>query len=329
MTPITGTFSQPITTNLGYPDALASIGFNRGLAYVDAFGTAGSFQRNILIGQSAVTINNPSLWTVAATLGGTVAAQGDSFLLHGGVNAAGAISIQSKQRAILQQGQLNLASLALTFPAFVAPPAGVTIRAGIHDGTNGVFLEWIGPALGLVVMIGGVRTRVEQAAFNGTPFTQDYAVFGLWSFLYISGATQLYYNNVLVHTYFGIIGNTQSLPLWAHVLNTGSVANTPFLIEGWAVQRMGEPRIAPTYVHFSAAGTTLLKSGAGTLRRALVTREGNNASVLTLFDSVVGSGAVIAVIQGKTVGTYEFDCDFQSGLTAVCTDSPDITVVFQ
>ncbi len=329
MATIAGELSNPFTANIGYTDALSASSFNRGIAYVDPFGSMGTFQRTVLIGQGASTIVNSAFWTLTPASGGTLVNQSGLFHFQTSANPAGSMTCRSRQRAILQMGQLNQASIAMQFPDGVVPPVNTTVQLGIYDGTDGVFLEWLNGALGIVVSIGGVRTRTEQAAFNGDPFVYDFTVPNLWTFLYAPGGGQLYLGRLLVHTFFGSTGDNQNFPLWARVANTGSTANLQMLINGWAMQRMGGAEIEPTYAHFSSAATLTLKTGAGTLERVLVTKRGSNNATLTLYDNTAASGVVMAVIDVSELGSYEFDCDFATGLTAVCTNAPDVTVIYQ
>lgn len=86
------------------------------------------------------------------------------------------------------------------------------------------------------------------------------------------------------------------------------------------------------FTHLAASATTNLKAGAGVLGKVIVNTKGTVASVVTLYDSLTGSGSVIAIIDSLNLsGTFSFDIEFAVGLTVVITGTvaPDITVSYR
>jgi len=70
----------------------------------------------------------------------------------------------------------------------------------------------------------------------------------------------------------------------------------------------------------TGAATTVIKSGAGYLRRVVISGPAN--STITLYDNTAGSGTIIAVINSSNGGdpTYlEYGINFSIGLTVVTT----------
>lgn len=85
-----------------------------------------------------------------------------------------------------------------------------------------------------------------------------------------------------------------------------------------------------SYKHLAAAGTTVVKSGSGVLRRVVVGGVGITSSV-TLYDNTAGSGTVISAIASLLAGGhYEYNAAFATGLTVVVAAAtpPDVTVIW-
>lgn len=110
------------------------------------------------------------------------------------------------------------------------------------------------------------------------------------------------------------VTNTSSV----NIVNTAS-AN---IIGVVAVSAVGS-----SYSHLSSAGTTVVRSGSGILRRVSV-NQSSLASSITLYDNTVGSGNKIAVIDTGSTKTLEYNLNFIIGLTAVIAGSPDITIIW-
>jgi hypothetical protein len=72
------------------------------------------------------------------------------------------------------------------------------------------------------------------------------------------------------------------------------------------------------YTRVNANGTTVVKSGAGTLHGITFCTKGATANVWTLYDNTAGSGTVIGVIDTTTaVAQLPFNIQFGTGLTIV------------
>lgn len=87
-----------------------------------------------------------------------------------------------------------------------------------------------------------------------------------------------------------------------------------------------------SYRNITTATTTLVKSGAGTLRSVTVNALGTVASTVTLYDNTAGSGTKIATISSLSVlGTLTYEASFAAGLTVVTTGTvaPDVTVSYR
>ena len=90
--------------------------------------------------------------------------------------------------------------------------------------------------------------------------------------------------------------------------------------------------LAGSFTHISANGTSAaIKTGAGVLVSATVNTAGAAANVLTLYDSLTGTGTVIAVIDATAIGQRLSNLKFTTGLSAVLATgtAADITLVWR
>ena len=81
------------------------------------------------------------------------------------------------------------------------------------------------------------------------------------------------------------------------------------------------------YTNINSAATTIVRSSRGTLARLVI--NSITAGTVTIFDSITGSGDVVAVIAvGATIGDIEYDLVVTNGITIVTTMADNLTVVF-
>jgi hypothetical protein len=82
-----------------------------------------------------------------------------------------------------------------------------------------------------------------------------------------------------------------------------------------------------SHSHIAYAGTTVVSTGAGVLKRIVVNTTANGA--ITVYDSESATGRVIAILKASVAeGSFEYDVEFGTGLTVVTAAASDITVVF-
>lgn len=80
--------------------------------------------------------------------------------------------------------------------------------------------------------------------------------------------------------------------------------------------------------NIATAATTVVKSGAGILRR--ITINTTAAGTVIVYDNTSGSGTIIASFPvSAVVGTYEYGTRFTTGLTVVTGAASNITVVWE
>jgi len=83
--------------------------------------------------------------------------------------------------------------------------------------------------------------------------------------------------------------------------------------------------------HIAGAATTLVKGGAGVLER-VVNNKKVLSGVITVYDGVDATGAVIAIITNPATlldnaQTLEYGVKFTTGLCVVTSAADDLTVV--
>lgn len=129
------------------------------------------------------------------------------------------------------------------------------------------------------------------------------------------------------------------LPAGAATETTLAAINTKTLIAGQAVMSASSPvtiasdqsslltNIVTNFTHIAAAGTTVLKSGAGILHRIAINDTGGGS--YTFYNNTSAAGAVIAVVRPGAIGTITFGLRFTLGLTVLVAGvAGDTTVTF-
>jgi len=86
--------------------------------------------------------------------------------------------------------------------------------------------------------------------------------------------------------------------------------------------------LGPTtqYVRIATNTTTVVKSGAGVLRRIVKSQGGT----VTIYDNTSAAGTIIHTLGGTNPqGTIFYDIPFTVGLTIVTSSGPDLVVVYE
>lgn len=84
-----------------------------------------------------------------------------------------------------------------------------------------------------------------------------------------------------------------------------------------------------SYTHISTQTTTVAKPAAGVLHSINI-NTGAASAVATVYDSLTGSGTVIAVVSGANPLQFMYDVAFLTGLTIVTSGgNADITVAWR
>lgn len=87
-----------------------------------------------------------------------------------------------------------------------------------------------------------------------------------------------------------------------------------------------------SYTNIATNTTTVVKSGAGILKRIVLGVIGSGDAQAVVYDNTAGSGTQITTIAlGVAPVTLEFDARFATGLTIVTsgTSAGNITVIYE
>ena len=126
-----------------------------------------------------------------------------------------------------------------------------------------------------------------------------------------------------------LITNTGDVADAAWTSGSGSIIALLKAIAGAAISANPvQTYVSNTYTRISTNTTTVVKSGAGTLKSININTAGASANVATVYDNTAGSGTVIAVIDTTAKGTHHYDIAFGTGLTIVTATgtAADLTV---
>jgi hypothetical protein len=95
---------------------------------------------------------------------------------------------------------------------------------------------------------------------------------------------------------------------------------------------MTTPYVSPppgtaTYAHLTA-GSTLLKTGVGSLQGVDINTAGTAGATVTLYDGTSSGGTEIAVISAAEQFNPRFGVQFTTGLYVALVGTPDVTVCY-
>lgn len=82
------------------------------------------------------------------------------------------------------------------------------------------------------------------------------------------------------------------------------------------------------YRHINLAGTYNITSGGGTLKRIVVNTTAAGAITVYDDDSAVATSLVATLKSNIVENSYEYDIQYNRGLTIVTAAASDITVVY-
>jgi len=177
-------------------------------------------------------------------------------------------------------------------------------------------------------------TSVASGAFNGdvTTYTVDTNAHA-YEILYFEAKIWFVIDTVLIHSVPATtakLTNDFNLHIGAESVNSGS-GTTSGVLEVFAssILRIGSPSTVPICSNITTNSTNILKRSSGRLHRITVNDFGN-ANTITVYDNSAASGVIMATIGSTNEGPFEFDCEFQTGLTIVQSGgtASDITVVY-
>lgn len=271
-------------------------------------------------------------WSTTTANGGTVTIGSGLALLRTNTTANGSTRLYSTARGAYFAG-INNAYLAGIRVGDTGVANNVR-RWGVFDDTNGLFFELNGTSIRVARRQAGVDEAVASAGFNGTtPFVLD-TNFHIYEIIYGSGTARFYQDRRLIHrltTPQSSLCDTISLKLGAETTNSeGGTSDALLYVRGSSISRFGREVSRPTWYQTTTNETVVLKREPGTLHRVVVGNKGTGSATVTLYDNTAASGTIIGVLDlVNTLGSVEFNLDFNTGLTIVTTATVgDITVVW-
>ena len=183
---------------------------------------------------------------------------------------------------------------------------------------------------------GSSVTKVSSGAFNGSvaSFAMDTNVH-FYEVVYFEAKAQFIIDKVLIHEFTPTIAKLNAVfdhPVTSTTINSAS-GTTSGSIEVFAasILRLGKPETDSHILHISGGAATYnVKSGPGKLHKIIY----NNTSgtTVTIYDNTAASGLIIGIITTAqaALGPWEYDAEFEVGLTIVTTgNNLDATVVFE
>lgn len=181
---------------------------------------------------------------------------------------------------------------------------------------------------------GSGAVSVASGSFNGdvATFTMDTNIHAYEILYYVMGAWFII-DGVLIHKFTPttlMLTNDNNLHVAAESVNSGSGTTSGVMeILSSSILRLGRETTLPICINLTTNSTTVLKRSPGNLHRITVNNFGA-ANTITVYDNTAASGTLMATIGSSNEGTFEYNCEFQVGLTIVQSGgtASDITVVY-
>lgn len=293
-----------------------------------------------LIGQAftGATLDTRA-WATSGIVGtGAATLSGDgTATLSTGVTANSAVILRSTKSARFMFGHANM--LRYVIKTADAGATNNVRRIGVGDGVNELGFVISGTSFGIYYINNSVLTDV-LSGFNGElgatlnhsssakALEIVYFTAGFWFF--VDG--QLLHSIVLSALSDPLVRNL-TLPLKMSNINSGgSTTNVSLSVWNSSVFRLGNDQQRPNFANINTNTTTILKLGAGTLRRIIINTNGATNNIATVYDNTAGSGTLIATINTTAAvgGVFEYNLDFSVGLTIVTATgtAANITVIY-
>jgi len=293
-----------------------------------------------LVGQTFTgTTLDTNEWVTSGIVGtGAVTLTGDSATtISTGATANSAVVLSTTRQARFMFGHANMFRMVLKTPD--AGTINNTRRFGVGNTTDGLGFIISGTSFGIFYQNNGVTTDVTSGLNGelGTTFAWGTNAKAL-EIVYFTAGYWFFVDGKLLHSLplsslSAPLTQTLSLPIRISNINSGgSTTNVSMSVWNVCVFRLGNSLQRPKYANITTNATTVLKRGAGTLRRVVINTNGAISNTAAIRDGVDATGALIATINttASVGGVFEYDLDFFTGLTVVTATgtAANITVVY-
>jgi hypothetical protein len=301
--------------------------------WVDEFHTIRASDLVRLIGTTFIgATKDTNFWTETAVGTGSVTQSGGTVVLATGATANSTIQYQTARLARWVPGAENTHRTILKLGD--TGTANNIRNWGAFDANNGFFFQLSGTTLNIVSRSGGADTAVAKASWNvNTTFTVDTNIHK-YDIRMTYAAVYFYIDDVLVH----VIQNsgsstfpTQTLNLPISLQNNnsgGSTSNVSMTVGVSFITRTGKLETDSKFLNIVAAGTYILKYGAGRLHKVIIGTTGGTS--VQMFDNTAASGTSMGTLTTANAPiTIDFACPFFTGLTVLATGTVSVTVVYE
>lgn len=293
-----------------------------------------------LVGQSFTGTTLDTLaWAVSGVVGsGSVTLSGDSTAsVSTGVTANSAVVLSTTKSARFMFGHANL------FRSVIKTQDAGTVnnvrRVGVGDAVNGIGFVLSGTSLGVFSTNNSVTTDILSGLNGELGATVSWSTTAkTLEIVYFTAGYWFFVDGELLHTIeldslSSPLTQSLSAPIRVSNINSGgSTTNVSISVWNASVFRLGNDNQRPQSANITTNATTVLKRGAGTLRRIIINTNGATNNTAAIRDGVDASGALIGTINTTAAvgGVFEYNLDFFTGLTIVTgTGTPaNMTIVY-
>ncbi len=284
------------------------------------------------------TTLDTSYYATTLANNGTVVQAGGACRVRTGSTADGAATLNSIKYARFISGRPNTFACTVAFDH--TGTSNNVAEWGVGTAADRFVFRFSGGSLYAVVRSGGSDLyAIISTSWNGNRTLPTFTNVNQYEIHYNTNSAYFVINGVLMHTVqlIGQGGNTGglteelSLPLrFSNINSGGSTSDVSMYVSGPLVAGAGIPHMSgEIYKYITTATTTLTKIGTGQLHRIALNTAANGT--IKLYDGLtaVNEFASIAVSSTDTPVTWEFDVQFNVGLTIVTSAAFNITAIFE
>ena len=274
---------------------------------------------------------DPNFWTETVTGSGSITQSGKVVL------STGATANSTAKYCSIRKGR-KITGTTNEFRSIAAlttdPDADNIRRIGVYDTNDGYFFQINGATMQVVTRKSTVDTAISSGSFNGdygATFNPTTNTLYRLTIFQTSGAISFFVNGILLHkvlnTSTGVIDRYDLPSCMENINSNGNTTNNIFVVFFASIVRLGKLDSESIYKYIGTNTTTVCKYGAGRLLRI---NNLDNAGTITIYDNTSAAGTIIAAIDAaKVLGTINFECPFNNGLTIVTATNAKLVVIYE